>query len=150
MFFLCDFKDIFCSRRRSNACWKIKQTCALLLHRSSAICFQDECLQGIARWAQEFKDNGIWRSCPSLRWQMLVINLYTIWRVTMMVAEEFRWALHSGGRCGDDTIDTAAALSVGIGRFQNPSPVRSCGDGTKDMHVLSYLSRSKRNNLDSC
>ena len=44
-----------------------KQTCALLLHRSSAICFQDECLQGIARRAQEFKDNGIWRSCPSLR-----------------------------------------------------------------------------------
>lgn len=30
------------------------------------------------------------------------------------VAEEFRWALHSGGRCGDDTIDTAAALSVGV------------------------------------
>lgn len=37
----------------------------------------------------------------------------------MMVAEEFRWALNSGGRCGDDTIDTAAALSVGIGRFQS-------------------------------
>jgi len=27
-------------------------------------------------------------------------------------AQEFRWALHSGGRCGDDTIDTAAALSA--------------------------------------
>eukprot|EP00438_Fugacium_kawagutii_P023007 Skav205115 [mRNA] locus=scaffold1864:193818:199565:+ [translate_table: standard] len=33
-------------------------------------------------------------------------------RSTVLVAEEFRWALHSGGRCGDDTIDTAAALSA--------------------------------------
>jgi len=27
-------------------------------------------------------------------------------------AQEFRWALHSGGRTGDDTIDAAAALSA--------------------------------------
>ena len=30
--------------------------------------------------------------------------------------KEFRWALHSGGRTGDDTIDAAAALSVGSPR----------------------------------